>query len=154
LITFESAWDQSEDIKQSVEELLSRITEFYHITVLITLRGTERPARTKWTQPFLEPLKTLHHDAARCIWEQITGHYDIFSEKLLNAVDHVPLAVSLLAHLAQGTLSRLLWDEWNIKSTKLIKRGHMHKELDLEYSIQLSIDSERIRANPSTKDSS
>ena len=134
-----------------MEELLSRITEFHHITVLITLRGTERPARTKWTQPFLEPLKTLHHDAAKSIWEQITGHSDIYSEQLLIAVDYVPLAVSLLAHLAQGTLPRLLWDEWNIKYTKLIKRGHMHKEMDLEYSIQLSIDSERMRANPSAK---
>jgi NB-ARC domain len=110
---FESIWDQPDDVKQSAEELLSRITELCCVTVLITMRGTERPAKTKWTQPFLEPLRTLDHDAAKKVWEQITGYYDIFSEKLLEAVENVPLAVDLLAHLAQGqrALSKLLWDE-------------------------------------------
>jgi tetratricopeptide (TPR) repeat protein len=149
---FESAWDQAENIKHSVEELLSKITGLCNVTVLITMRGIERPAGTKWTQPFLEPLGVLNHDAAKIIWKEITGHYDVFSEKLLKAVDRVPLAVNLLAHLAQVTPSRLLWEEWNIKHTKIIKRGHMHRLSDLEYSIQLSIDSERMRANPSAKD--
>jgi tetratricopeptide (TPR) repeat protein len=150
---FESIWDQSEDVKQSAEELLSRITELCSVTVLITMRGTERPAKTKWTQPFLEPLKTLDHDAAKKVWEQIAGYYDIFSEKLLEAVENVPLAVDLLAHLAQGqrALSKLLWDEWNMKYIQFIKRGHMNRLSDLEFSIQLSIDSERMRANPSAK---
>jgi tetratricopeptide (TPR) repeat protein len=149
---FESAWDQAENIKHSVEELLSKITELFNVTVLITMRGIERPAGTKWTQPFLEPLGVLDHSSAKIIWEQITGHYDVFSERLLNAVDFVPLAVNLLAHLAQVTPSRLLWEEWNIKHTKVIKRGHMHRLSDLEYSIQLSIDSERMKANPCAKD--
>jgi tetratricopeptide (TPR) repeat protein len=149
---FESAWDQAENIKHSIEELLSKITGLYNVTVLITMRGIERPAGTKWTQPFLEPLGVLNHNAAKIIWEQITGHYDVFSERLLNAVDYVPLAVNLLAHLAQVTPSRLLWEEWNIKHIKVIKRGYMHRLSDLEYSIQLSIDSERMKANPSAKD--
>ena len=148
---FESAWDQPEDIKQSIEELLSKITEHHGVTVLITLRGTERPAKTKWTQPFLEPLKTLDCDAAKEVWEQIAEHYDMFSKKLLEAVNYVPLAVNLLAHLAQVTPSKLLWKEWNLKHIKLIKTGHMHRLSDLEYSIQLSIDSERMRANPSAR---
>ena len=152
---FESAWDQPGNIKHSVEELLSRITGYHKATVLITMKGAERPAGTKWTQPILEPLDTLSHDAAKNTWVQITGHYNIYSEKLLKAVDYVPLAISLLAHLAQesqGTSSQLLWEEWEIKHIKFIKRDKMHRLLDLEYSIQLSIDSERIRANPSAKD--
>ena len=149
---FDSSWDQPEDIKHSVEQLLSKITELHCVTVLITMRGAERPAETKWTQPFLEPLKTLSHDAAEKIWKQINGHYDTFTEKLLKAVDYVPLAINLLAHLGQVMPSKLLWEEWNRRNTKLIKRGQMHKLSDLEYSIQLSIDSERIRACPSAKD--
>ena len=127
---FESAWDQPENIKHSIEELLSNITGCHCVTVLITMRGAERPAGTKWTQPFLEPLKALSNDAAKNIWKQISGHYDMFSEELLQAVDYVPLAVNLLAHLAQVTPSKLLWDEWNIKYTNLIKRGHMHRLSD------------------------
>ena len=152
LDNFDSAWDQPEDIKHSVEQLLSKITELHGVTVLITMRGTERPAETKWTQPFLEPLKTLSHDAAENIWKQINGDYDIYTEKLLKAVDYVPLAINLLAHLGQVMPSKLLWEEWNRKNTKLIKRGQMHKLSDLEYSIQLSIDSERMRGCPSAKD--
>ena len=152
LDNFDSAWDQPEDIKHSVEQLLSKITEFHCVTVLITMRGTERPAETKWTQPFLEPLRTLNHDAAENIWKQINGHYDIFTEKLLKAVDYVPLAINLLAHLGQVMPSKLLWEEWNRRNTRLVKRGQMHKLSDLEYSIQLSIDSERMRACPSAKD--
>jgi len=152
---FDSAWDQPEDIKHSVEQFLSKITEFHCVTVLITMRGTERPAETKWTQPFLEPLKTLSHDAAENIWKQINGQdsYDTFIEELLKAVDYVPLAINLLAHLGQGTPSKILWDEWNRENMGLIKRGQMpHKLSDLEYSIQLSIDSVRMRTCPSAKD--
>ena len=59
LDNFESPWDQSSEVKHSVEELLSRITVLYHVTLLITMRGAERPARTHWSQPFLEPLDTF-----------------------------------------------------------------------------------------------
>ena len=38
---FESPWDQHAETKHSVEELLSRVTELHHVTVLITMRGVE-----------------------------------------------------------------------------------------------------------------
>ena len=44
LDNFESPWDQSSELKHSIEELLSRITVLHHVTVLITMRGVERPA--------------------------------------------------------------------------------------------------------------
>ena len=93
---FESPWDQHVEIRHSVEDLLSRVTELHHVTVLLTMRGVERPARTQWTQPFLEPLKTLDHDAAKEIWQAIAGNYDEFSEQLIEAVDYVPLATSAI----------------------------------------------------------
>src|SRR6202021_429517 len=68
---FESPWDQNVETKHSVEELLSTITELSRVTVLITMRGAERPAQTQWTQPFLEPLETLGHDSAKQIWQAI-----------------------------------------------------------------------------------
>jgi tetratricopeptide (TPR) repeat protein len=148
---FESAWDQQVETKHSVEELLSRVTELPHLTVLLTMRGAERPARTHWTQPFLEPLETLGHDAAKEIWQAISENYDDFSEKLIEAVDYVPLAVDLLSHLSQVTLPELLWEEWNSKWTKAIQTGQEHRLSNLEYSIQLSVNSGRMKANPSAK---
>ncbi|KAI0292825.1 P-loop containing nucleoside triphosphate hydrolase protein [Multifurca ochricompacta] len=151
LDNFESPWDQAADVKYSVEELLSRITELHHVTVLITMRGTVQPAQTLWTHPFLPPLTTLTHDAARGIWEQITGKYDDAAGELVKAVDYIPLAINLLAHLAQTMPPALLLREWHKKQTGLIQTGQTHRLFNLEYSIQLSIDSGRMRANPSAK---
>ncbi|KAH9990498.1 hypothetical protein BJV77DRAFT_963347 [Russula vinacea] len=152
LDNFESLWDQDGDMRYAVEELLSRIAELRHITLLITMRGTVRPAQTQWTSPLLHPLVTLDRDAARRVWEQITNHYDAFAEELIKAVDYVPLAVSLLAHLAQATSAELLLKEWNEKRTKFVHTSQTNKQSNLDYSIQLSIDSGRMRANPSAKD--
>ncbi|KAI0291647.1 P-loop containing nucleoside triphosphate hydrolase protein, partial [Multifurca ochricompacta] len=138
LDNFESPWDQDGDTKHSVEQLLSRITELQSVTVLITMRGTERPARTHWTKPTLLPLQTLSHDAGRQIWQEISDNYDESAEELIKAVDYVPLAIDLLAHLSQ--------------QTGILQRGQAHKLLNVEYSIQLSIDSGRMRANSSARD--
>ncbi|KAI0297851.1 hypothetical protein B0F90DRAFT_1918610 [Multifurca ochricompacta] len=149
---FESPWDQSDETKRSVEVLLSRITSLRHVTVLVTMRGAERPGQTEWTQPFLDPLGTIGLTAAKEIWRRIVGSYDDFSEKLIMAVDYVPLAVDLLAHLSQVTPPMLLWEEWNSRQTKLIGRGEMHRLSNMEYSIQLSINSHRMTSNPDAKD--
>ncbi|KAI0294340.1 P-loop containing nucleoside triphosphate hydrolase protein [Multifurca ochricompacta] len=152
LDNFESPWDQDGDTKHTVEQLLSRITELHSVTVMLTMRGTERPARTQWTQPILPPLQTLGHDAGKEIWQKISDNYDEFAEELLKAVDYVPLAIDLLAHLSQVTPPSLLWKEWCKKQTGILQRGQAHKLLNIEYSIQLSINSGRMRANPSAKD--
>ncbi|KAI0295071.1 P-loop containing nucleoside triphosphate hydrolase protein [Multifurca ochricompacta] len=148
---FESPWDQSDETKRSVEVLLSRITALRRVTVLLTMRGAERPGQTEWTRPFLEPLGTIDLNAAKEIWIRISGHYDSFSEQLIMAVDCVPLAVDLLAHLSQVTPPMLLWEEWSSRRTKLIKKGEMNRLSNMEYSIQISLDSHRMVANPLAK---
>jgi hypothetical protein len=102
--------------------------------------------------PLLAPLTTLDHDAARRVWEQTVNNYDAFAEELTKAVDYVPLAISLLAHLAQATSPELLLKLWHSRQTAFIYTGQENKLSNLEYSIQLSIDSSRMRANPSAKE--
>ncbi len=152
LDNFESPWDQAEDSKQSVKEFLSRITELRHVTLLITIRGAERPGQTQWTRPLFPPLQTLSYDAARATWEHIADVFDDSAEELIKAVDYVPLAVSILAHLSQVTPPALLWKEWNVKQTGAVRRGQAHRLSNLEFSIQLSIDSKRMRCSPASKD--
>jgi tetratricopeptide (TPR) repeat protein len=152
LDNFESPWDQDGDTRNSVEELLSRVAEIRHTTLLITMRGTVRPAQIQWTMPFLPPLMTLNCDAARQVWEHTADNYDKFVEELTMAVDYVPLAVSLLAHLAQATSPQILLKLWNSEQTGFIYTGQANRQSNLEYSIQLSIDSSRMRANPSAKE--
>jgi tetratricopeptide (TPR) repeat protein len=147
---FDSPWDQASDIKASIEDLLLRMAELHSVTLLITMRGIERPARVNWTEPMLAPLKTLDYHAAKMVWKHIANDYDGFAKKLLKAVDYVPLAVTLLAYLAQFTSPALLWDEWNIKHTELVKTGQ-HRLSNLNSSIQLSLNSSRMRSNSSAQ---
>jgi Cdc6-like AAA superfamily ATPase len=149
---FESLWDQDADIRNSVEELLSRVAELQHVSLLITMRGTVRPAQTQWTMPLLPPLTTLEYNAAKRVWEHTTDNYDVFAEELIKAVDYVPLAVSLLAHLAQATSPQLLLKEWHEKHIGFIYTNQANKQSNLEYSIQVSLNSGRMRANPCAKE--
>ena len=149
LDNFESPWDQAAEIRNSVEELLCKVTSLRRVTVLVTMRGTERPGQTHWTEPTLAPLKTLDFRAAHVAWKRITNNFDDSAKQLIAAVDNVPLAVNVLAHLAQATSPALLWKEWKEKFTGLVQRGHSHKLSNLEYSIQLSLDSKRMRDEPS-----
>jgi hypothetical protein len=66
-------------------------------------------------------------------------------------VDYVPLAIELLSHLSQVTPSELLWEEWNSKQIKAIQTGQENRLSSLEYSIQLSVNSGRMKANPAAK---
>jgi len=151
LDNFESPWDQAAETRNSAEELLSKITSLRGVTVLVTMRGIERPARTHWTQPALAPLKTLDSHSAKVAWQLIVNNFDSYAEQLITAVDCVPLAVSILAHLAQATSPMLLWKEWNEKYTGLVQRGS-HKLSNLDFSIQLSLDSQRMRDNPAARE--
>jgi hypothetical protein len=45
-----------------------------------------------------------------------------------------------------------LLEQWNSRQTGFIYTGQANKQLNLEYSIQISIDSGRMRANPSPKE--
>ncbi|KAH9047097.1 hypothetical protein EDB84DRAFT_1557898 [Lactarius hengduanensis] len=152
LDNFESPWDQAAEIRNSVEDLLSKITSLRSVTVLVTMRGTERPDRTHWTQPALAPLKTLDDHAAQVAWQRIANNFDSFAEQLIAAVDNVPLAVNVLAHLAQATSPALLLKEWKEKYTRLVQRGHSHKLSNMESSIQLSLNSKRMRDNPAARE--
>ncbi|KAI0297118.1 P-loop containing nucleoside triphosphate hydrolase protein [Russula brevipes] len=152
LDNFESPWDQNGDTRNSVEELLSRVTGLRGATVLITMRGMVRPGHTQWTMPLLPPLMTLDHDSAKSVWVHTADNYDAFAEELIKSVDYVPLAVTLLAHLAQATSPEILLKQWHKEQTQFIHTSQANRLSNLEYSIQLSIDSGRMRANPSAKE--
>ena len=103
LDNFESPWDQLSPRKRAVEMLLADITALPSVTVLITMRGGERPKETAWTLPVLPPLTNLPHDAAKRTWKSLAGTCDEWADKLIEAVDCLPLAVTLLGSLAEVT---------------------------------------------------
>ncbi|KAJ7824511.1 hypothetical protein B0H14DRAFT_3145662 [Mycena olivaceomarginata] len=146
LDNLETVWEEAES-RAEVEELLSLLSE-------ITMRGAERPAKVKWTHPFLPPLEPLHPSASRQTFIEIAdlppSEEESALEELLALSGNLPLAVSLMATVASyegysNTLRR-----WKIESTALLSEGH-DKRSNLETSIMLSLSSPRMLSSPNAK---
>ncbi|KAJ7205427.1 hypothetical protein GGX14DRAFT_367937, partial [Mycena pura] len=142
LDNFETPWDSDKD---QVELLLARIVAVQHLTLVITSRNSDRPRGIKWSE--LKPIQPLTLEAAIETWDAISYNHDDFSILLIQAVEGIPLAVTLLAQLAQVDSSEALWASWNSELTKFIKSdGSENRQNSLDLSIQLSIQSPRLRA--------
>ncbi|KAI0289129.1 P-loop containing nucleoside triphosphate hydrolase protein [Russula brevipes] len=135
---FESPWDQPGPSRRAVELLLADITALPSVTVLVTMRGSERPKETAWTLPMLPPLTNFGRGAAKRAWECLAGTYDEWAEKLIDAVDCLPLAVTLLASLAEVSTAETLWERWQQENIALVEREKGDKLSSLEFSIALS----------------
>ncbi|KAJ6540184.1 hypothetical protein DFH09DRAFT_1368578 [Mycena vulgaris] len=143
LDNFETPWDSDKD---HVELLLVKMV-VPHLTLIITSRDSDRPRGVKWTAPLLPPIQPLTISAAVETWDAISHGHDDFSLLLINAVDCIPLAVTLLSQLAESESAEALWASWETESTKLVKSdGSAHRLNNLELSIELSLQGSRVRA--------
>jgi hypothetical protein len=112
------------------------------------MRGAERPAKVRWTHPFLLPLQPLSDEAARQTFMDITD--DVYATKdinqLLGFTDNMPLAVDLIAHLVdyEGLINVLA--RWETEKTSLLSVGYDRKS-NLDTSISLSLSSPRITSD-------
>lgn len=141
LDNFETPWDCDKD---NVESLLIKMA-VPNLTLMITSRDSDRPRGIKWTAPLLPPIKPLTVAAAVEIWDAISHGHDDFSLLLISVVDCIPLAVTLLAQLAETESAQALWRSWETESTKLIKTdGSAHRLNNLELSIELSLRGPRL----------
>ncbi|KAA1476434.1 TPR-like protein [Dentipellis sp. KUC8613] len=145
LDNFETPWDAQTEL---VEELLAKITSIPSVSVLVTMRGRGRPAKTLWTQPFLPPVMPLTLEAALQTFEAISGKRDAYATTLVQAVECVPLAVQLLAYLAQSEDTVHVWENWETKHTSMAHRRGIDKLSSVDFSIMLSLESPQMTADP------
>ncbi|EJD39239.1 hypothetical protein AURDEDRAFT_187416 [Auricularia subglabra TFB-10046 SS5] len=153
LDNFESAWEAAEQ-RQDAEEALQFLDGMPDLALIITLRGTERPQGISWTRPFLPPLTSLADEAAKQTFVSIADVPDADSSMLtlLSHLDNVPLAVVLLANLAQYESTDVLLERWNAFQTSMLVRGRGLSHLtSLDVSITLSLRSPRMLAVPSAQ---
>ncbi|KAJ7793759.1 hypothetical protein B0H14DRAFT_2622513 [Mycena olivaceomarginata] len=85
-----------------VEEFLSLLTEVEHLALIITMRGAGRPTNVHWTRLFLFLLQQLSDEARQQTFVDITDNAYAKEEiaQILQFVDNMPLAVDLVAYLA------------------------------------------------------
>ncbi|KAJ6596225.1 P-loop containing nucleoside triphosphate hydrolase protein, partial [Mycena vulgaris] len=154
LDNLETSW---EDIQTriDVEELLARLSSVQQLALVITMRGSVRPGRVKWSRPFLTPLKPLHPTASRQIFVDIsdspsTEQEAAFSE-IVEFTGHLPLAVSLMASITASEGYSNALHRLKMENTLLLSEGYK-KESNLDMSIVLSLTSPRITSSPGAQE--
>ncbi|KAJ7155624.1 P-loop containing nucleoside triphosphate hydrolase protein, partial [Mycena filopes] len=125
LDNFESVWEPTQ-ARRAVEEFLSLLADIAHLALMVTMRGAERPAKLKWTRPFLAPLGPLAQSAARQIFLDIAddGHDPADVDAIVALTGNMPLAISLLAHLADSEGCAAVLSRWEIEKTSLVSEGY------------------------------
>ncbi|KAJ7166758.1 P-loop containing nucleoside triphosphate hydrolase protein, partial [Mycena filopes] len=128
-----------------VEEFLSLLADVHHLVLMITMRGSERPHKGRWTQPFLPPLEPLSDEAALQILEEITDDPHLTKEKreLLQFTGNMPLALDLIAHLVEYEGISKVLACWKTEKTNLLSMGY-DRTSNMDTSIALSLSSPRI----------
>ncbi|KAJ7459373.1 P-loop containing nucleoside triphosphate hydrolase protein [Mycena latifolia] len=152
LDNLETPWEPKVS-RGGVEELLSLLADIQHLALIITMRGAERPAKVRWSRPFLQPLKPLTDNAA---WETFVDiaedtHESKDIKQLLQLTDNMPLAVDLIAHLVDSEGCSNVLSRWETERTTLLSEGHDRRS-SLDASIALSISSSRMNSRFGAKD--
>ncbi|KAJ7698437.1 hypothetical protein B0H14DRAFT_2549187 [Mycena olivaceomarginata] len=145
----ETLWEPTSS-PANIEELLSLLTG---VEDLITMRGAEHPAKVQWTRLFLKVLQPLDQEVARCTFVDIadSGHSLEEVARVLSLADNMPLAISLLAHLADTEGCSDVLSHWDKEKISVISEG-FDKRSNLDMSISLSLSSPRIQSIPHSQE--
>ncbi|KAF8140992.1 hypothetical protein K438DRAFT_1636501, partial [Mycena galopus ATCC 62051] len=144
LDNLDTVWEPI-NTRGDIEEFLSYLTDVPHLAVIVTMQGAERPAKVRWTRPFLLPLNPLTQDAARHTFIDITDDvYDLTQiDEVLLLTGNMPLAIDLIAHLVDSEGCFNVLSRWEAERTSLISEGS-DKRSNLDLSISLSLASPRL----------
>ncbi|EJD43153.1 hypothetical protein AURDEDRAFT_167835 [Auricularia subglabra TFB-10046 SS5] len=150
LDNFESVWEPAAT-RSEAEHILLLLSGLPNLSIILTMRGAERPNGVEWTRPFLPILRPLDNPAAATTFLSICdprAPQDAL-EHLLSGLDNIPLAVVLMANLAQSEPMSSLLARWNeVKTSILTRNGGNHRLNSLDVSLTLSLESPRMMHTP------
>ncbi|KAJ7079301.1 hypothetical protein B0H15DRAFT_914174 [Mycena belliarum] len=147
LDNLEECWENMSS-RAEVEEFLSLLSEISQLHLMVTMRGAERPGKVRWSRPFLQPLDRLDDLAARQTFIDIVDEVkEDELTALLALTDNLPLAVTLMAHIASFEGPQSILERWANETTSLLSEGY-NKQANLNKSIALSLSSPRMLVNP------
>lgn len=136
------------DVEREAVEKFCDLLAFF-ATVVLTVRGDQTPGHLAFQKPVV--VGRLDLEPARLLFLTITRQrhaQDPRLDVLLNAVDRVPLALTLLAHLAESDPTlEVVWAQWHSEGPAALRRGPDRRN-DLTHSLDLSIKSPRMLACP------
>ena len=148
LDNFETPWE-SPETRSEMESLLTEITSIETVSLILTMRGSQMPSGTRWSK-ILPPLQPVDADSAVAIFKAITQREaDTYAFKLIQAMDYIPLAITLVANLVSvdGETTENLWIRWREERTSMVGNGS-DRLTNLEKSIQLTLSGPRMQQDP------
>ena len=140
----ETPWEGDQE---RVEDLLAQLGGLAGLVLVASIRGDQRPLGPQWREAVR--VGPLSLPAARNAFVDVAGERfrsDSDLDGLLEAVDRLPLAVTLLACQAESDPDlSVLWARWQKERTELLRRGDGTGRLtSLEVSLEMSIKSPRM----------
>ncbi|KAF5347845.1 hypothetical protein D9758_013804 [Tetrapyrgos nigripes] len=148
LDNFETPWNYK-DARTDVSNFIKKLVRFNHVTLIVTMRGIKGPGHPdiRWNRLGAEAgIPTLPIEAAREAFYLISGksRAGIPQERLdylLNELDCVPLAIRLVAQLAERIDLENLIRIWDKSKTEILSEPDTEpgKLTSVEYSIELSV---------------
>lgn len=128
----------------AAESVLEFLAGFDNVSLVVAVRGAERPSGIAWARPLLPPLGPLTASAAIQTFVAISdaSEADPDLPLLLANADGIPLAVVLMAYLAQLEPLGDLVRRWNEEKTAMLVRGSGESSSNsLDMSINMSLRS-------------
>jgi tetratricopeptide (TPR) repeat protein len=151
LLVLDNAETPLEADHQATEALLSDIASIPRLALLLSIRGRVQPSLPRMGTPIEVPV--LEPDAARELFQNIAWNVDSHDSRvteLLEAQQGLALAVTLLAHVAQGVDLDWTYRQWQRMRGKLLERpGNQSRYESLAVSFELSLQSPLVSATAS-----
>ncbi|KZP08482.1 TPR-like protein [Athelia psychrophila] len=153
LDNFESTWEAERD-HAVTRDLLQKIAECPSSTLIITMRATIAPPGIRWT--ISESLPPLPAASAKEVFLAINATFCDGSadgnevlDELLRELDHVPLAIHLLAHVSMDLSPRYVLKQWRKQRTRMLSLDRYTKDKleSVDISISLSMESLDVERN-------
>ncbi|KAF9483672.1 TPR-like protein [Pholiota conissans] len=155
LDSFETPWGPL-NVRNAVEDLLSAISTTPNLSLIVAIKGTERPLRVAWSEPLLPPLDKLSQRGAEMIVQDIAGVrvVDQNIHSLLVAAEGMPLAITLISSLLRDGVetSSSLWRRWlymeRRKESVWGEYVSFTQVSKIDAAIAISIDSPQMNKHP------
>jgi hypothetical protein len=121
-----------------VEEFLTALSAIPTISLLVTMRGTQRPSGPKWSKVI--SLGTFDAASARAAFMSFSSQYldDPVVDQLLHAVGCLPLSIGILGPMAQYQPASFLLDRYETEGISMLSSGTT-RSTSLDISIQQSM---------------
>jgi hypothetical protein len=158
LDNFETPWE-APGAQSEVQDVLCRIASVKHVSLIVTMRGNTSPSGIKWNPgEWSSALPPLDPEAARSAFltvnpEAGATESDGCLKTLLHEMDHVPLAIMLMAQAAKGDSDcKHLLHRWRNERTSMLQTQgpHSGRLSSVDVSISLSLKSPAVAENPDT----